>query len=168
MAQLSHNEVLFTQRTFPVILVCDTITYQPNIGSLFRICEAFGVEKIIFSGKNLAFTPRKINRTSRSTHLKVPFEIIEETEDVVKYITENEYTVLALEITDNSTPLRQINIDAGKPLAIIAGSEVSGISPALLKTAQHTAHIDMYGSNSSMSVAQAVAIALYEVTGKIS
>lgn len=166
MAQLTHNESFFKQKTFPVILVCDNIMYQPNIGSIFRICEAFGIQKIIFIGEGLALTPRKINRTSRSTHLMVPYEIIEHTEDVIPQL--KEYNVVALEITSSGIPLRDVKLTPNKPVALIAGSEVDGISPQLLNLAQQAAYIEMYGSNSSMNVVQAIGIALYELTGKIS
>ena len=168
MAQLTHNESFFTKKTFPITLVCDNISYQPNIGSLFRVCEAFGVEKIIFAGENLALTPRKINKTSRSTHLMVPYEVIEKTEDAAAYLQQNDYQIIALEITSSSTPLKDIRLQPGKPVALIAGSEVDGISSQLLSIVHKTAHIEMFGANSSMNVVQAVGIALYDITGKMS
>jgi len=167
MAQLTHNESFFTKKTFPVTLVCDNISYQPNIGSLFRVCEAFGVEKIIFVAKNLALTPRKINKTSRSTHLMVPHEVMESAEDVITYLQQNEYQIVALEITSSSTPLKEVKLQPGKPVALIAGNEADGISPQLLNIAHKTAHIEMFGANSSMNVVQAVGIALYDLTGKM-
>lgn len=168
MTQLTHSQSIFSKKTFPVTLVCDNITYQPNIGSIFRVCEAFGVQKIIFVGENLALTPRKINRTSRSTHKMVEHEVIEKTGDAIAYLLQNNYEVVALEITANSIPLRDIKLPADRPVALIAGSEVSGISPELLAIANQTAHIEMFGSNSSMNVVQATAIALYDLTGKLS
>jgi tRNA G18 (ribose-2'-O)-methylase SpoU len=45
--QLHHESVPFQNQQFPIVLVCDCILFQPNIGSLFRISEAFGVEKIV-------------------------------------------------------------------------------------------------------------------------
>lgn len=168
MAQLTHTESFFTKKTFPITLVCDNISYQPNIGSLFRICEAFGVEKIIFVGENLALTPRKINKTSRSTHLMVPYEIIEKIEDAIAYLQQNDYQIIALEITTSSTPLKDVKLTPDKPVALIAGSEIDGISSQLLSIAHKTAHIEMFGANSSMNVVQAVGIALYDITGKMS
>lgn len=168
MAQLTHNESFFIRKTFPVTLVCDHITYQPNIGSIFRICEAFGVEKIIFIGEGFVLTPRKINRTSRSTHLMVPYQVIEKTEDAIGYLQENGYDIIALEITSSGIPVRNVKISPNKPVALIAGSEVDGISSHLLSMAQQTAYIEMFGANSSMNVVQAIGIALYELTGKIS
>ena len=168
MSQLTHTESFFNKKTFPIILVCDNITYQPNIGSLFRVCEAFGVAKILFVGENLALTPRKINRTSRSTHRMVEHLVIESTEDAISYLKENKYQAVALEITSNSIPLRDVKLQPGQPVALIAGSEISGISEQLLAIANQTAHIEMFGSNSSMNVVQATAIALYVLTGKMS
>lgn len=166
--QLTHSETNFRKKTFPVTLVCDNISYQPNIGSLFRICEAFGVQKILFIGKDIALTPRKINRTSRNTHLAVPYEIIEDTQEAISYLQENNYEIVALEITDSSKPLPSLSIYGKQPVALIAGSEVSGISNELLSCAHYTVHIEMFGTNSSMNVVQAVGIALYEITGKLS
>jgi TrmH family RNA methyltransferase len=166
--QLSHYETSFIKRTFPITLVCDQIVFQPNIGSIFRIAEAFGVEKIIFIGKNITLTPRKIGKTSRSTHLMVPYEIIETAKDSIQHFQQNDFNIIALEVTANSQPLRFAAITTDKPIALIAGSEVSGISDELLKAAHQTVHIDMYGENSSMNVVQATAIALYELTAKLS
>ncbi|MEJ2113170.1 MAG: TrmH family RNA methyltransferase, partial [Flavobacteriaceae bacterium] len=50
MKQLTHFNTNFHQQTFPIILVCDNINNAPNIGSLFRISDAFGVEKLILCG----------------------------------------------------------------------------------------------------------------------
>mgnify|MGYP000639504412 CR=1 FL=1 len=44
--QLTHYNTDFSQQKFPIILVCDNVTNAPNIGSLFRIADAFGIEKI--------------------------------------------------------------------------------------------------------------------------
>ena len=166
--QLSHSETTFNRRTFPITLICDHITFQPNIGSLFRICEAFGVEKIIFIGEDIALTPRKINRTSRNTHLHVPHQVIPTVDEALQYLQEKEYEIIALEITDNSVPLQSLKLDTKKPTALIAGSEIYGISPKLLQVALQTVHITMYGENSSMNVVNAVAVALYDITCKIS
>ena len=81
--QLTHENTQFEKRSFPITLVCDHIYFQQNLGSLFRIGEAFGIEKIIFIGKDIPLTPRKINKTSRSTHLQIPHCIVEETTEAI-------------------------------------------------------------------------------------
>lgn len=162
--QLTHAENQFERKTFPVTLVCDHIYFQQNIGSLFRIGEAFGVENIIFLGKDIPLTPRKINKTSRSTHLHVPHSTIEETADLITYLIENNFEIIALEIASNSKPLKEIILPQNKKIALLIGSEVNGISDELLKISNQIVHINMFGNNSSMNVVQATSIALYEIT----
>lgn len=162
--QLTHEENQFERKTFPITLVCDHIYFQQNIGSLFRISEAFGVENIIFLGKNIPLTPRKINKTSRSTHLHVPHQVIEETTELITYLLENKFEIIALEITNNSKPLKEIIIPENKKIALLIGNEIDGISDELLNISNQIIHINMFGKNSSMNVVQAASIILYELT----
>lgn len=164
--QLTHKENQFERKTFPITLVCDHIYFQQNIGSLFRISEAFGVENIIFLGKDIPLTPRKINKTSRSTHLHVPHIVIEETVELIDYLIENNFEIIALEITSNSKPLKEVIIPEDKKIALLIGSEIDGISDKLLEISNQIVHINMFGKNSSMNVVQAVSIILYELTSK--
>ena len=165
--QLNHQENQFKSKTFPITIVCDHIYFQQNIGSLFRIAEAFGVEKIIFVGKDIPLNPRKINKTSRSTHLHVPYIVMEETASVVALLQEENFEVIALEITNTSKPLREVIIPPSKKIALILGSEISGVDESLLAIANQIVHIPMFGQNSSMNVVQAASISLYEFTFKI-
>lgn len=162
--QLTHEENQFERKTFPITLVCDHIYFQQNIGSLFRIGEALGVENIIFVGKDIPLTPRKINKTSRSTHLHVPHTIIEETSDLITFLKENNFEIISLEITSTSKPLKEVQIPENRKIALIIGNEINGISDELLKISHQIVHINMFGKNSSMNVVQAASIALYEFT----
>ena len=164
--QLTHQENQFERKTFPITLVCDHIYFQQNIGSLFRISEAFGVENIIFLGKHIPLTPRKINKTSRSTHLHVPHTIIEETADLIDFLLQNNFEIISLEITDSSKPLKEVFLPENKKIALIIGNEINGVSESLLKISHQIIHINMFGKNSSMNVSQATSVCLYEFTSK--
>ncbi|TDX12636.1 TrmH family RNA methyltransferase [Flavobacterium sp. S87F.05.LMB.W.Kidney.N] len=164
--QLTHEENQFERKTFPITLVCDHIYFQQNIGSLFRISEAFGVENIIFFGKDIPLTPRKINKTSRSTHLHVPHFVIEDFTDLQSFLIDNDFEIIALEIALTSKPLKEVVIPENKKIALLIGSEINGISDELLKLSHQIVHINMFGKNSSMNVVQAASIALYELTCK--
>ena len=162
--QLTHEENQFERRTFPITLICDHIYFQQNIGCLFRISEAFGVENIVFFGKDIPLTPRKINKTSRSTHLHVPYIVIEEFSELHSFLSDNNFEIISLEIASNSKPLKEVIIPENQKIALIIGSEINGISDELLKISHQIVHINMFGKNSSMNVVQAASIALYEIT----
>jgi len=165
--QLTHDTTQFHKKTFPIIVLCENVTNAPNIGSLFRICDAFGVEKLVFSGQDLPIPSRKMQKTSRATEKYVPYQIIN---DIHQYISEIKKThqLIAIEITDKSTPIQQHQFNTNKPIVLIIGDENFGVSDPILTQANEIVHINMYGENSSMNVVQATNIAIYEITKQYS
>ncbi|WP_067147930.1 TrmH family RNA methyltransferase [Pseudotamlana agarivorans] len=161
--QLNHYNTHFKKRQFPITLVCDHVTNAPNIGSLFRIADAFGVEKIILCGQNITLG-RKMAKTSRATEKVVPYEILEDTSEVIERLKKDNYQIISIEITKDSKPIHQFKFSAEKPMAFVIGDENFGVSEAVLKASNDVIHIDMFGQNSSMNVVQATNIALYEAT----
>ncbi len=166
MEQHNHYSTEFNSKKFPVTVVCDAVYFQQNIGSIFRVCEAFGIEKIIFTGENFVFSERKINKTSRQTHKTVPYEVYLNKAELIQFLAKADTTIIALEITTQSKPIANISL-TNKPLTLLIGSEIYGISKELLLLASNSYHIEMYGKNSSMNVVQSLGIALYSITQKM-
>ena len=166
MAQLTHYNSKFKEQEFPIVLVCEQVTNAPNIGSLFRTADAFGVKELILCGEHIHIG-RKIKKTSRATEKNVAFKIEKDITTVVLNLKKKDYWVIALEITDNSKAISQHNFSSNNPIALVLGSENDGISEAVLNIADSVVHINMYGKNSSMNVVQAANIALYEITSQI-
>ena len=164
--QLTHYNSRFNKHQFPIILVCDEVTNAPNIGSLFRIADAFGVEKLILCGENVQLS-RKIKKTSRATEKIVPCQIEANIVNVLTELKKQNYHIIALEITSRSSAIQSHRFSANKPIAVVVGNENEGVSDAALKVSDTILHIDMFGKNSSMNVVQAANIALYEITKQL-
>ncbi|KAB1071924.1 TrmH family RNA methyltransferase [Tamlana haliotis] len=164
--QLNHYNTNFEKRTFPITLVCDHVTNAPNIGSLFRVADAFGVEKIVLCGQNITLG-RKITKTSRATEKFVPYDICDKASDVVLNLKKEGYQIISIEITSESVPMHRFEFSEKQPIAFVIGDENFGVSEAILKLSDHIIHIDMFGENSSMNVVQATNIALYEATKQL-
>ena len=165
--QLNHYNTQFSEQKFPIIVICENVNNAPNIGSLFRICDAFGVSKIIFCGEQLPIPSRKMLKTSRSTEKYVSYEQNASINDVLSELKKTHY-LIALEITDTSIPVHELMLENKKPIALIIGDENFGVSENTLKSVNNTIHINMFGKNSSMNVVQATNIALYEITKQLS
>ncbi|WP_338378265.1 TrmH family RNA methyltransferase [uncultured Flavobacterium sp.] len=161
--QLTHDTTIFKKQKFPIIVLCENVTNAPNIGSLFRICDAFGIQEIVFNGDESSFISRKMKKTSRATEKYVSSKFITNVEDYLLEI-KKEYQLIGLEITNNSTSLQKYTFDFSKPIVLIIGDENFGISDTTLKLCNEVIHIDMFGENSSMNVVQAANIAIYEIT----
>ena len=164
--QLTHYNTNFPKRTFPIILVCDNVTNAPNIGSLFRIADAFGIEKLMLCGEHIVIG-RKMSKTSRATEKVVDYAIFESASTVVEDLKTKDYQIISLEITASSLPIHRFQFSSEKSIALVVGDENFGVSEAILKISDAIIHIDMFGQNSSMNVVQATNIALYEITKQL-
>jgi len=165
--QLNHTNTRFTKNNFPIVLICDGVQSPANIGSLFRISDALGIEKIIFCNASINLSSTRLLRTSRNTHKKVVHISSDNCLEEINALKQKGYRLLALEITDNSIPIEDISIDKNEKIAIIIGNEQHGISEEILNQIPISTHINMYGENSSMNVVQATSIALYNMISKL-
>ncbi|WP_299122674.1 TrmH family RNA methyltransferase [uncultured Winogradskyella sp.] len=164
--QLTHYTSNFKKKKHPITLVCDNITNAPNIGSLFRIADAFGVEELIFCGTDISLGKR-MTKTSRSTEKYVNYKIEESISDIINDLKSKNFFFIALEITENSEELSQFVLNTKQPIALILGHESFGVSESILEQMDYVVHINMYGNNSSMNVVQATSITLYELTKQL-
>jgi tRNA G18 (ribose-2'-O)-methylase SpoU len=167
MQQLTHSSSIFSEKQFPIVLFLDNITGAANLGSLFRLADAFNIQSIIFTGTPPDLKSNRLKKTARSTQNSVHYGYFEKSEEALKTLKNEGYEIYALEITGNSIPIQEFNYEASKKIALVLGNENYGVDEDLLNLSDKSLHINMYGKNSSMNVAQATGIALYEITKSI-
>ncbi len=165
--QLTHKQTFFSDRQFPIVLVLDNITSEANIGSIFRLADAFGVEKLIFCGTQPNLQSNRLRKTARNTHKLVTYEWSDTTTTPLEVLKTRNYKVLGLEITTTSRSIGDFVYQENENIALVLGNERHGISDEILDLCDQLFHVDMYGKNSSMNVAQSAGIALYELTKSI-
>jgi len=161
--QLDHSHHHAKAKKYPVCFLAHDIDVPMNIGSLFRIADALGIEKIYLSGTSPVPPNSKIKKTSRSTEKYVPFSYEESPFDLVKRLKSEGYTIISLEITSSSLDIRELSISKSEKACLVLGSENSGVCQELLDTSDITIHIPMLGKNSSMNVATECSIATFEI-----
>lgn len=144
-------------------MVCDGIQSPANLGALFRICDAFGVQEII-SSEMIPLPSRRFIKSARNTQQQIPFRQEQVLTETIVQLRAEGYETIGLEITTNSTPIQQFNSGTLSHIALVVGNESEGISDEVLALLPTVLHIPMFGNNSSMNVIQATAIALYELT----
>ena len=164
--QLDHYTSKFPKKIFPIILVSDNVSHAANLGSLFRAADAFGISHLILGGKTLKLG-RKFIKASRSTEQSISFEQTENIVEKIKDLKSRNYLIIGLEITVTSIKISDLKIPKNSKIVFVIGDEKYGISAPILEICEYVVHIEMYGQNSSMNVAQAASIALYEFTKKL-
>ena len=161
MKQLSHHthKSLKAKRTFQIF--AEQLKSPYNVGSLFRLADALGIQKIYFGGDTPLPPNRKVTKTSRSTEKYVLFEQRTNANKLITELKANKHIVIALELCDQSVPLNTISLEKNRPICLILGDEKMGVSQDSLEAADLVIHIPMLGENSSMNVIQACSIAAY-------
>ncbi len=161
--QLNHAETRSENAVFPLSIVANNIEIAGNVGSLFRVADALGVEKLYLTGSTQTPPKYKIRKAARSTENHIPYVYEEDPIHVIKHMRDKGYTIIALEITARSESIREFSLNKKEQTCLIIGSENLGISTELLTLADHHIHIPMYGKNSSMNVITSCAIAVHEL-----
>ncbi len=163
--QLNHQEFKLIQEKNKnnIIIILENLEHAENIGSAFRLADAFNIEGIVII-TNHELDWKKIEKTARNCESSVPFRICKNADEALSFIAKKKYKPVNIEITSESKPLRDINFAKLENVAIIVGNERTGVSDEMLEKVPSSCHIDMYGNNSSMNVSNALAIALYKVS----
>lgn len=161
--QLNHSEFKNRQIKFSpnIVLVLENLEHEENIGSAFRLADAFGVRNIIIVSNGEIGT-KKVEKTARNCTKTVPFQIVSTFQEAFEKISNLNCLPVSVEICDNSLPLRECDFSQYDGIALIAGNERKGVSQEALDKSAFSVHIDMYGVNSSINVSTALAIALYK------
>jgi len=165
--QLDHTDHQQLRRTKPLCYLAHNLHTPQNVGSLFRLADALGVEKIYLSGTSPTPPNSRIKKTARSTEKYVPHEYIESPFDAVQALKAAGHKIVSLELATNSVEVSEAPLVKGDKICLILGAEHEGVIEALLEASDFSVHIPMSGINSSMNVATACAIASYELLKKI-
>jgi tRNA G18 (ribose-2'-O)-methylase SpoU len=142
-------------------IIADGIHTPENMGAVLRLAEAAGSPSVLFvePEKFDACSPQKIRKAARGAEKTVPWNSCGRDEFFAQ-LQQSEIRI-AVELTDTSTSVFEASLPAQHCVFVI-GNERQGISPAMLASCQQSVHIPMYGTNGSMNVTHALAIALFE------
>lgn len=166
--QLSHEEHQQAGIRFPLSLIADDINDPLNVGGLFRLSDALGIDTLYLCGDTPTPPHAKIRKTSRSTEKDVAFKYQADAEVLATMLKASGALIVSLEITSSSIAISSQAfseaIKNNRPVCLVLGSENTGVSEALLELSDITVHIPMQGANSSMNIVTATAIACFEIT----
>ena len=168
MQQLSkeeHRKIKVSRHVFPqmkrlpIIIFLDHVNNAPNIGNIFRLADAFLLEKIILCG---CVNPslKRVKQFSRGVNRWVPCEISENPTLTISSLKAQGYSITAVELCDHS-----LNIISSKlklPAVLVLGNEIAGISKEMLEICDYAVYIPMSGMGNSLNLSNVAAISAWE------
>jgi tRNA G18 (ribose-2'-O)-methylase SpoU len=161
--QRTHAAHSRSAHKLPICIIAPDVADPLNVGSLFRIADALGVEKLYLAGRSPVPPNPRIRKTSRATEQSVPHAYHAAPLALVAQLRAAGYLIASLELSTQSRDIRQASSLRYDKLALIVGSESTGVAQELLEASDLTLHIPMFGQNSSMNLATACAIGVFEL-----
>lgn len=153
------------------VAVLDNLRSVYNVGSIFRTCNAVGIEKIILCGTTPTPLDKKGNprkdfaKVALGAEKTLSWSYEENTATAVKTLREGRYYTIALEQAPSSVDYKTVSLEGKKDVAFIIGNEVEGITKDVLLHADTIAEIPMLGTKESLNVTIAFGIAVYRICG---
>jgi len=152
-----------------VLVVLEGVSNADNIGGVFRNAAAFGAA-VLLSPACCDPLYRKAIRTSMGAVLRVPFAraVDGDWPGVLARIAAAGFSLVALTPREPSETLEAFTARPRPArVALIAGAEGAGVSPAVEAAADDRVRIPIDGGVDSLNLAVAVGIALYAISAPV-
>lgn len=145
----------------PLVVAADGIRSMSNVGSIFRTCDCFRVERLMLCGITPIPPHREIHKTALGATESVEWAYEQDITKVLADYKAKGYRIYALEQTNKSILMNKVEIAADEKAVLILGNEVSGVSQEALDMADAALEIRQEGTKHSLNVSVAAGIALY-------
>lgn len=143
----------------PLVVVLDGVTDTRNFGAIGRTAACAGVDAIIIPERNsVTVTPDAV-KTSAGGLFHVPVCREKDTLSAVRFLKNNGYHIVGA--TEKGAE-NYTKADYTVPVAIVMGSEDTGISDAVIRACDELAAIPIIGKIESLNVSVAAGIMIYE------
>jgi 23S rRNA (guanosine2251-2'-O)-methyltransferase len=148
-------------RACGILLVLDQISDPRNLGSILRVAEACAVDAVLLTRDHSAgLTPAARKASGGSSEL-LRLVSIGNLQRAIVRLKEAGYWIIGTEVHGDSANL--YTADLPHPLALILGSEGSGLRKLTAKHCDMLVHLPIAGAIESLNVSQAAAVLLYEL-----
>jgi len=142
------------------ILILDGIEDPHNFGAILRTAEAAGIHGVVIRKDRQVQVNETVLRTSTGAAQTVPIARVPNIAEVISNLKKEGIVVIGVEIDGK----RLYNeADLGRPLALVVGSEGSGLSRLVKERCDELVRLPMLGKINSLNASVANGIVLYEV-----
>ncbi len=149
----------------PLVIVFDRPANPGNLGTIIRSCDALRVDGLIITGHAVdLYDPETISATTGS-FFALPTVRLPSQKELQPWLEAvgKKFEYVQIVGSDEDAEVDVAEHDFTKPTILIVGNETWGISANYKALCDTMVHIPIYGSASSLNVACATSILLYEI-----
>ena len=161
------TEEFKAQEKIPLVVVMDNVRSMYNVGSVFRTCDAFSVERLLLCGITACPPHKEIAKTALGATESVVWAHYSTTVEAVTELKQQGYKVWAVEQVDTSVMLDRMEVSGDEKTAIVLGNEVFGVDDEVLALCDGAIEIPQNGTKHSLNVSIAGGIVIWEFFKKM-
>lgn len=148
------------------IAVLENIVDPTNVGAIFRSAAALGVDAVLVNPSCCDPLSRRAVRVSMGTVFQIPWTFLGETaadwpEKGMRQLREMGFHTAAMALREDSVTIGDEKLRRNEKLAILLGTEGTGLLPKTIEMSDDTVMIPMDHGVDSLNVAAASAVAFY-------
>ena len=143
----------------PFILLLDGIMDPHNLGAILRSAEAAGVHGVILPKRRAVGLTPIVAKTSSGAIEHIMVSRVTNLSDAITKLKNNGLWIAYADMEGENL----YDADLSGPIALIIGSEGTGIRSLLAKNSDFAVKIPMYGHIESLNASVAAGILMYEV-----
>lgn len=146
-------------------MIIDNVRSAYNIGSFFRTADAAGSTMLHLCGISPYPPNPKLDKTALGALNTVAWKHYPTTIEAIDALTAENTPIVSVEKTATSLDYRTFSYSL--PIALVLGHELHGVSDFALDRSSAVIHIPMRGTKTSLNVATAAGIILFEALRSI-
>ncbi|MEC4115599.1 RNA methyltransferase [Myroides phaeus] len=147
----------------PIIIVLDDVRSLHNIGSVFRTCDAFLIEKVYLCGITATPPNKEIHKTALGATETVEWEYVKDVVTLVKQLNEEGVSVQSVEQVEKSVMLNNFEVEAGQKYALVFGNEVKGVNQEVVDLSKGVIEIPQLGTKHSLNISVSAGIVIWDL-----
>ena len=149
------------------IAVLVDVVKAENVGAIIRSAAALGMDGVILTHPSVDPLTRRSARVSMGTVFQIPWAKAtwEESQgtNLIEKIQSYGIKTVAMALTEDSTSIDNDEIRANEKLAVVLGTEGTGLPKDVISACDYRVMIPMYNGVDSLNVAAASAISFWEL-----
>lgn len=152
-----------TENQKSVVVILDSITDPHNVGAIIRSCDQFGADLVVLPSRRGASTDSEIiGRSSAGASSWVPYMVVPNLIRVIELLKEEGYWIYGADAGGEN--LNDLVVQKNDKVAIVMGSEGSGMSRIVRENCDKILSIPTCGKLDSLNVSVAAGILLYKIS----
>lgn len=159
----NYNEFIskLNKKEKKTILIMDSLEDAGNVGSIFRTCDALGIDGVIYKKDNQHQINHNTIKTSQGSIYNLNILRVTNLSQTIDKLKKDNFWIISSSLNNNSIELNKFSFPNN--ICMIVGNEAKGVSQNLIAKSDAVVKIPMTGSIQSLNVSVATGILLYSI-----